>query len=192
MIDWLSKPEGVAAMAAVFSAIATGLAVYATLQGPKAAAELAEKLRGTGEAHSERRRTKLHIFAVLMANRKSVWTTDAVNALNLIDVVFNDNTDVRSCWAELYLSFGRGIPDHVRDEKLRKLLSSMSRDLNLADELRTDDFGRVYRPDAIVEDDLLQMHRRRSALAAFEGAGSPAANTTEPQATLSIFPPRPD
>lgn len=192
MVDWLSRPEGVAAIAAIFSAVATGLAVYATFHGPRAAAELAERLRTTGDAHAERRRTKLHVFAVLMANRKAVWTNEAVNALNLIDVVFNDNADVRSWWAELYLSFTRGIPDHVRDEKLRKLLGAMSRDLSLADELRTDDFGRVYRPDAIVEDDLLQMHRRRTALAAFEGTGSPAANTTEPQATLSMFPPRPE
>jgi uncharacterized protein DUF6680 len=195
MFEWLGKPEGIAAIAAVFSAIATGLAAWTAYKGPQTAAELAERLRSEGDAHADKRRTKLHVFAVLMANRQSYWTGEPVNAFNLIDVVFNDSPDVRSAWAEMYLSFSRGIPDHVRDERLRRLLGAMSRDLNLADELRTDDFGRVYRSDAVVEEQLVDMYRRRSALAAFEGARSPAANTAGPQQGAlpnALFPPKPE
>jgi hypothetical protein len=194
MLDWLSKPEWLAAIAAGLSALTTCIAAWTAFMGPLRAAELAEKLRSSGDASSEKRRAKLEILAVLMAHRKSYWLNEPMNAFNLIDVVYNDCREVRSAWAELYLAFTNEIPEHVREERLRKVLGAMSKDLGLADELRTDDFGRVYTPTAAVEEQLLSMHQRRAALARFEGTEvQPSANTAGPQAvSLSFFPPKPD
>ena len=38
---------------------------------------------------------------------------------------------------------------HVLEERLRKLLAAMAIDIGLGDKLKTDDFGRVYNPNAI-------------------------------------------
>lgn len=191
MIEHLGGANGIAAIAAIFSAIAGIAAAISAWRGPLAAAELADNLRSSGEVLSDRRRAKLNVFGNLMASRSAIWSHEAVNALNLIDVVYNDSQDVRSAWAELYLSFDPGIPDHYRDEKVRLLLSAMSRDLNLADELRTDDFGRVYIPNAIVEERQLQILERKRALERFKGENSPAANTAGPSVESSLFPPKP-
>lgn len=183
----------VAAIAAIFSAIATALAAWTAYFGPQRAAKIAEKLRSDGDAGAERHRTKLHVFAVLMANRKSYWHAEPVNALNLIDIVFNDNREVRSAWAEMYLSLCQRIPQHVQEEKLRALLSAMARDLKLADELRTDDYGRVYVPDAIFEERVLQMLQRRKLLDELKLEDrSPSANTAGLETSSSKFPPKPE
>lgn len=194
MIDWVSKPEWVAALSAGLSAVATGIAAWTAYKGPMRAAELAEKLRSMGDAHAEKGKAKLQILAILMAYRKSYWLNEPVNAFNLIDVVYNDCRDVRSSWSELYLAFTKEIPEHVREERLRKLLGTMSKDLGLSDELRTDDFGRVYTPEAVVEEQLVLMHQRRAALARFEGKGvEPSANTADTQIVASSpFPPKPE
>jgi hypothetical protein len=194
MFEGLSKPEWVAALAAGLSAIATGIAAWTAYMGPLRAAELAERLRSSGDSRADKTRAKLHILAVLMAYRKSYWLGEPVNAFNLIDVAFNDCRDVRSAWSELHLAFKNEIPEHVREERLRKLLGAMSKDLGLSDELRTDDFGRVYLPEASVEEQLVSMYQRRAALARFEsGIIQPSTNTTNSDASSpSLFPPRPD
>lgn len=194
MFDWLSKPEWIAALAAGLSAVATGIAAWTAYMGPLRAAELAEKLSSMGDARADKRRAKLHILGVLMAHRKSYWLNDPVNAFNLIDVVFNESREVRSAWSELFLTFRNDIPEHVREERLRKLLGTMSKDLGLSDELRTDDFGRVYTPDAVVEEQIVSTLQRRAALARFEGLDvQPSANTAGPQAASNtIFPPKPE
>jgi hypothetical protein len=144
MFDWLSRPEGVAALAAFFSAVATGFTAWATIEGPKRAAKLANELTLKGDKDAEKHRAKLHVFAVLMANRQSYWWGEPLQAFNLIDVVYNGCADVREAWSDLFQSLRRDIPEHVRAEKLRLLLSAMSRDLKLADELRLDDFASSY------------------------------------------------
>ena len=193
MIDFLSKPEGVAAIAALFSAIATGFAVWAAIEGPKKAAELAEKLRSQGDSHAERRRAKLNVFAILMANRAAYWVGEALHAFNLIDVVFNDNKEVRSAWAEMYLALNtRNVPEHTMGEKMRVLLGAMAKDLGLADELRTDDFGRVYSSTAAAEERLVTDLQRKKALDSLTGNTSPSANTAGTQSLSSMFPPKPD
>lgn len=185
------RAETIAAIAALFSAIAAGLTVWATLKGPQRAAELAERLRSKGDAHADRRRAKLHVFAVLMANRRSYWWGEALHAFNLIDVVFNDNKDVRNAWAEMYLSLDLKGQDHIVQEKLRVLLGAMAKDLNLADELRTDDFGRVFLSNAAIEERMVADLQRKKALDSLTGAASPSANTAAPQVVSSMFPPKP-
>lgn len=193
MIESLLKPEAIAAIAAVFSAIATGFAVWAAIEGPKKAAALAETLRSQGDSHAERRRAKLNVFAVLMANRAAFWVGEALHAFNLIDVVFNDSKEVRSAWAEMYLALNtKNIPDHTMDEKMRVLLGAMAKDLGLADELRTDDFGRVYSSTAAAEERLVADLQRKKALDSLTGDTPPSANTAGTQSLNDMFPPKPD
>lgn len=144
MVDLLSEAT------ALFSAIATGFAAYAAWQAPRSAAKLAEDLRRMSEHAQERQKQKLAIFGILMQESAPIYSESGVKALNLIGVVFNDCREVREAWTELFLIFGVDpFSAHALNERLRKLLSTIVKDVGLGENLRTDDLGRVYSPNAI-------------------------------------------
>ncbi|HXT09833.1 MAG TPA: DUF6680 family protein [Roseiarcus sp.] len=177
--------------AAFFSALATAFAAFATWYAPRAAAKLAESLRRDAEKSQERQRNKLHVFASLMQERSAIYSEAGVRALNIIDVVFHDSRPVREAWAELFLAFSlKPLPDHVLEERLRKLLAAMAEDIGLGDKLRTDDFGRVYSPTAITQDRFIRDMQRQQAIAALSKEQSPATNSAE--SSTSLWPPKPE
>lgn len=177
---------------AVLTAFTAVAAAIATWRAPISAAELAERLRQAADRENDRRRHKLHVFATLMQERASIASLEGVRALNLIDVVFHDCREVREAWAELFLSYdsARKLPSHIQEERLRKLLLEMAKIVELGDQLRTDDFGRVYYPTALAEEDYVRNLERRAAKARLEGQAA-TANTAAPQAT-SPWPPKPE
>lgn len=183
----------IAAFAAVCAAVATGFAAWTAYFGPIRAARLAEDLRTVTEVRTNRERAKLNILGSLMTHRRSFWLPEPVSAFNLIDLVYNDNQEVRAAWAEMYLSVTtKSIPQHVQEEKLRRLLSAMSKDLKLADDLRTDDFGRIYHPDAMFEEQLVQAYQRKAALEAFTRKDTPPGTDSSSSEEVSdVFPPKP-
>jgi hypothetical protein len=172
---------------AVLSTVTTGFAAYAAWKAPRSAASLAEQLREAGDKANEKRRLKLHIFATLMQERAAFYSLEAVRAFNLIDVVYYDCRKVRDCWAEFLESLAKdaAMPVHVQSERFRKLLEAMAEDLNLASQLRPDDFARTYYPTAIEEDDKVKELQRKQMLANLQGQ-SPSANSTPSQ-----WPPKP-
>jgi hypothetical protein len=183
--------DNLALITAIFSAIATGFAAFATWHAPRAAAKLAESLRREAERSQERQKNKLHVFAMLMQERAAIYSEAGVRALNLIDVVFNDSRKVREAWAELFLIFNSNpIPPHVLEERLRKLLITMADDMGMGDGIRTDDIGRVYSPTAIAQERLIRDLQRQQTLAALQTQGSPAANTATTVTTS--WPPPPE
>jgi hypothetical protein len=182
--------ETIAFVAAVFSAIATGFAALATWSAPRAAARLAESLRREAERHDERQRRKLQVFSTLMQERAQIYSDQGVRALNLIDVVFNESREVREAWAELFLAFHmRPIVQHVIDERLRKLLGFIAKNIGLSDELRNDDLGRVYFPIVQQQEQFIKDMQRQQILANLQGenaAGAGAASLPN-----SPWPPKP-
>jgi hypothetical protein len=184
-------PDNLTLLTAIFSAIATGFAAYATWYAPRAAAKLAEILRRDSERAQQRQNHKLHIFATIMQERAAIYSENGVRALNLIDVVFSDSRKVREAWAELFLIFSSNpMPPHVLDERLRKLLIAMAEDIGLGEGIRTDDIGRVYSPNAITQERLIRDLQRQQTLAALQAQSSPAANTATTE--LTQWPPKPE
>ena len=180
---------GLQVLLGIFSVIATGLAAYATWAAPRSAAQLAEGLRSQAQRQEERRRLKLHVFASIMQNRATVGH-ELVQALNIIDVVYHDCKPVREAWSELFLSYDSAlkIPPHVQDERMRKMLIAMANDLGLGDELRNDDFGRVYTPNVLAEENRVRDLERKAALARLsQEAVAPTANTATPLNTSASF-----
>ena len=176
---------------ALLSAIAAIAAAIATWRGPLAAAQLAERLRSTSEVATDRRRFKLNVFAQVMQERAQLFTLEGVRALNSIDIAFADSVRVREAWAELFQAFDpkRSTPDHVTDERTRKLLQEMAADLGLSDQLRIDDFARVYFPTALQKERQVQALQREVSLQQLLGQTSPAANASDtPQ---GLWPPKP-
>jgi hypothetical protein len=178
-------------IAAIFSAIATFLAAIASWRAPITAAKLAEMLRSHAEQTNEQKRAKLRLFTTLMQERAAIFSESAVQSLNLIDVVFNDCAEVREAWSELFFSFDskNHVPEHAQQERLRKLLAAMAREVGLADKLKTDDLGRVYFPTILAQDQFIKNMERQNKLQQLQNETSPTANTASPSA--SIWPPKP-
>jgi hypothetical protein len=183
--------EHLTLLIAIFSAIATGLAAVATWRAPTAAAKLAESLRRDAELHDERQRQKLSVFASLMQERAQIYSDNGIRALNLIDVVFNESRGVREAWSELFLGFHMNpLVQHVIDERLRKLLGAIAKDVGLSDELRNDDLGRVYYPNVKAQEQLIRDLQRQQLLTSLQGQGAAGAGATGPQNTA--WPPKPE
>lgn len=183
--------ESFALIAAIFSALATALAAWATWRAPIAAAKLAETLRRDAEQSRERQRHKLRIFTTLMQERAAIYSENAVRALNLIDVVFNDSRAVREAWARLFHAFdpNHNIPAHAQQEFLRQLLGAISHDVGLTDQFRIEDLNRVYLPTPLAQERFIKDMERQQSLARLQGQTSPTANTATAQST--IWPPPP-
>lgn len=180
--------ENLTLLTAIFSAIATAFAAFASWTAPRSAATLAEALRRDAERHDERQKRKLEVFAMLMQERAQIYSENGIRALNLIDVVFNETREVREAWSELFLAFQmKPLLQHVVDERLRKLLGAIAKDIGLADELRNDDLGRVYFPLIQEQEQFIKEMQRQQILASFQGqnaAGATGQNTA--------WPPKPD
>jgi len=182
--------ENIALLAAVFSAIATGFAAFAAWSAPRAAAKLAESLRREAERQNERRRLKLQVFSTLMQERAQIHSDDGVRALNLIDIVFNEAREVREAWSELFLAFHmKPTIQHVIDERLRKLLGTIAKDIGLADQLRNDDLGRIYYPVVQAQEQFIKDMQRQQILASLQGQN--AAGASSAALPNSIWPPKP-
>ena len=92
---------------------------------------------------------------------------------------------------ELLMAFDskNNIPQHVQEERLRRLLAAMAKDIGLADQLRVDDLGRVYFPTALAQEMLIRDIQRQQTIARLQNQTLPTANTATPQNTL--WPPKP-
>jgi hypothetical protein len=182
------EPAVVAAFLSAVAAIASAIAAWRV---PISTALAADKLKREGDAKSEERRLKLYVFTTLMQERARVYSLEGVRALNLIDVVFNGSPRVREAWAHLYTGFtGTRVPVHALEERIGVLLKEMAADIGLSDGLRVDDFGRVYFPNALAEEQRIQDLERQQALARLKGDLLPSANVATAEIT-TIYPPRP-
>jgi hypothetical protein len=129
--------------------------VIALIAGPTIAVALTLWYQRRGEKRSAKER----LFAVLMAHRGSIPpTVEWANALNLIDVVFQDNLPVVNKWRELYDLLNRptvqinwGQVGHGRIE----LLSEMATALGYR-RLKQTDIDRFYAPQAHADQATIQ------------------------------------
>lgn len=111
------------------------------------------------QKRSEKRSAKERLFAVLMAHRRSnPPTIEWANALNLIDVVFEDHPVVVTKWRELYdllnhpaAQINWGQVGHVRIE----LLSEIALALGYR-RLQQTDIDRFYMPQGHADQATMQ------------------------------------
>ncbi|OCJ63478.1 hypothetical protein A6U97_13415 [Agrobacterium tumefaciens] len=192
MIEWIA--ENPATIAAFLSALAALLSVVATWQGPRSAAKLSEQIRTDTERESERRRMKLQVFSTLMQERATIASLDSVRMLNSIDFVFSESPRVREAWADLFAIFHTADTPHpqLREEKLRVLLKEMGADIGLSETLKVDDIARIYYPNALAQEEELQMLRRQQALLQIRSQGQQqVASQGIDERLVAKFPPKP-
>jgi hypothetical protein len=94
-----------------------------------------------------KKEAQLRLFLTLMADRKSTpITKEWVDALNTIDVVFQDNKKVRQAWREYLDSLNEKSPHFDRSNSFRlDLLSEMAMALGYKN-LKQTEIDRFYSP----------------------------------------------
>lgn len=99
---------------------------------------------------SEKRKDKMQIFKALMTSRIYGWTPDSVNALNIIDVVFADDKEVRAAWKDLNEKYRVTNPDEQHLKKIEiaqyKLLETISNSLGYKDKISWETIQNPYIP----------------------------------------------
>lgn len=101
-----------------------------------------------------KRKDKLEIFKTLMANRDG-WSPESVRALNILDVVFADNKNVRKAWKEYYDSLCVQNPNEMeckqRNQAHKRLLIEMAISLGYKDKISWETIENIYKPWGMVE-----------------------------------------
>ena len=96
---------------------------------------------------------KMHIFKVLMTSRIYGWTQESVHCLNIIDIVFSDDENVRNAWKDLYDKYCVQNPDETQLKKIQnaqyKLLDTMANSLGYKDKVTWETIQNPYIPEGM-------------------------------------------
>jgi hypothetical protein len=130
-----------------------------------AAPNIALWVSGRLQRAEDERRQQLELLGVLVSLRHQPLSPENFKALNLIDMVFVDNTNVREAWSRYYTALSdttlNAPPGHaMREEKRRELMMAIIDVLGMTGKISTSDLLRTYTPTTIVEIDALAMWER--------------------------------
>ena len=153
---------------ASISAIATWCGALGTFLAPLFALQISAAL----DRRRDVARRRYEAFQLLMQWRAAVYLEQPVRVLNSIDVLFADVREVREAWSDLYQSYSDSrlsTPEgsHIRQEKLERLLETMSMSLGYSNKFNKADYSRVYNPDLLAKHYELLIARSRQEHAAF-------------------------
>lgn len=112
------------------------------------------------EERVKHRNDKMEIFKTLMISRGYVgrgytWTFESVKALNIIEIVFADDRDVKAAWKELYDQYCVTNPS-LNDIKKRetatyKLLECIAVSLGYKNKITWETIQNAYLPQGMIE-----------------------------------------
>lgn len=123
----------------------------AIIVAPIISVQVAQKLQD----RSKRRQDKLEIFKTLMTSRVYGWTAQSVNALNIIDVVFDDDEEVRQQWKKYYDKLCVENPTETQLKKIKieqeKLLEIMANRLGYKDKISWETIQNPYIPKGMLD-----------------------------------------
>jgi hypothetical protein len=116
------------------------------------------------QRRSERRAAKRQLFVALMAHRKAAPTPEWVNALNLIDVIYADDSEVVELWHRLYDTLTtQPFNNQQFGHQYINLLSNMARSLGYRS-LQQTDIDKFYAPQALGDQATLQVETQKEWL----------------------------
>ena len=98
---------------------------------------------------ADTRKDKMDIFKTLMANRQG-WSMESVRAMNIIDIVFADDKDVRECWKKYYTLLCIQQPNEMQSQQIYtaqvRLLEAMAVSLGYKDKITWENIQSPYTP----------------------------------------------
>lgn len=104
---------------------------------------------------AQRRKDKIEILRTLMMNRGIGWTAEAVRALNIIDIVFSDDKDVRAKWKEYYNQLCIQSPNEMQRKQIQnaqdKLLEAMAKSLGYKEQITWETIQNPYIPKGMLD-----------------------------------------
>ena len=126
------------------------LNIIAIVLIPIVAVVVGQKLQN----RAEKRRDKLTVFKVLMANRFG-WSPESVYAMNIIDIVFADDKAVRKSWKDYYDKLCIQEPNEMQIKQIKtaqeKMLESMAISLGYKDKITWDAIQNPYIPKGMLD-----------------------------------------
>lgn len=124
------------------------------------------------QTKAEKRKDKMQIFRTLMTSRIYGWTRDSVEALNVLDIVFADDKEVRMAWKDLLDKYTVTNPDKTHLEKILKaqykLLEEIAKSLGYKDKITWETIQNPYIPRWLSEQIENQNLYNQNMLAATE------------------------
>ena len=127
------------------------LNIIAILAAPIVSVWIAQKLQD----RDKKRQDKMYIFRTLMTDRIYGWTPQSVNALNIIDIVFADDSKVRKQWKEYYDKLCVENPTDTECKKIQnsrdKLLETMAVSLGYKDKISWETIQNPYIPKGMTD-----------------------------------------
>ena len=68
---------------------------------------------------SAKRKDKMDVFKTMMMNRIG-WSVEGTRAMNIIDIVFSDDKNVRQAWSEYYHALCVKDPDEIQLKQMQQ------------------------------------------------------------------------
>lgn len=140
------------------------LTIIAMIVAPIAAVGIGQWL----PKKEELRKDKLAIFKSLMIARGG-WTVESFKALNIIDIVFADDSNVRKCWKEYYNNLCIENPSASEETNIQisqvKLLEAMAKSLGYKDTITWETIQKPYRPKGMVDAEHIQHEYQNGQIA---------------------------
>ncbi len=120
----------------------------------------------------KKRQDKMEIFKTLMAGRIYGWTSQSVNALNTIDIVFADEAEVIKQWRKYYEALWVNNPDNkqrqiIIDEQ-EALLVEMAKALGYKDSITLKTIQKPYMPEGMFSELQKENRYKNNQLQAIE------------------------
>ena len=104
---------------------------------------------------SKKRQDKMDIFKTLMTSRLYGWTPQGVHALNVIDIVFSDDEEVRKQWKIYYDKLCVEKPTETELKKIKieqdKLIEIIANSLGYKDKVSWETIQNPYIPKGMVD-----------------------------------------
>lgn len=136
--------------------------IFAIILAPIAAVFIGQILQNK----SEKRKDKMHIFKTLMTSRLYGWTPESVHCLNLIDIVFSDDKNVRAAWKDLHDKYCVENPTETDLKKIKnaqyKLLEAMAFSLGYKDKVTWETIQNPYIPQGMIQQIATQNHSQQT------------------------------
>lgn len=131
---------------------------------------------------SAKRKDKMDVFKTMMMNRIG-WSVESTRAMNIIDIVFSDDKNVRQAWSEYYHAFCVKDPDEIQLKQMQqaqdKLLEKMAISLGYKDKITWETIQNPYVPKGMMEamDQQQIIQKGQTELAKVAGAFAQMINT---------------
>ncbi len=106
------------------------------------------------QAKEQNHNDKMNLFKVLMTYRNLSWSVEMVHALNMIDIVFSDDPNVRAAWKTYYEALCIQNPTEEEQNQISNaqydLLNEMATALGYKEDILWDAVQKPYLPNGML------------------------------------------